>query len=103
TAGILAAESARISPAARLAVQDFFERLHAWIEAQLLDLGKSKKESRTLSAVILTSIEGSLLIDSIEGPEHLDDTRGSTPQPAGKPSLSGGSYLADLRRFISGL
>lgn len=65
TAGILAAESAQISKTAKSIIGNFFSALGDWIRAELKAMGKNEKESRMLSLVILSSIEGCLMIDSL--------------------------------------
>ena len=66
TAGILAVESAYVSDTTRATIGRFFENLLAWIKSELKALGKSEKETQILGPVILTSIEGSLMLDSLE-------------------------------------
>jgi TetR/AcrR family transcriptional repressor of nem operon len=82
TAGILAAESAQISAAARKIVSSFFGTMGDWIRAELKAMGKSEKEAKTLSFVLLSAVEGCLMIDSL-----------------GKKNL----YLKELREFTAGL
>lgn len=65
TAGILAVESAHISDAAKTTVANFFSDLQNWIQQQLKAMDKDSKEVQTLGAVILTSIEGCLMLDSL--------------------------------------
>lgn len=82
TAGILAAESAQISEKARAAISAFFQQLERWLINELKAMGKKEAESRVLARVILTSVEGSLMIGSVEADK---------------------SYLQNLRKFIAGL
>lgn len=82
TAGILAAESAQISARARAAISAFFNQLESWITAELKAMGKKDSEAKVLARVILTAVEGSLMIGSVEA----DD-----------------AYLDNLKKFIMGL
>ncbi len=70
TAGILAAESAYISEQTRDRVEKFFGSLFSWVEACLTEMGKGENEANMLAGVILTAIEGSLMIDSIRGESY---------------------------------
>ncbi|GBF50363.1 transcriptional regulator, TetR family [Leptospira ryugenii] len=63
TAGVLAAESAQISENAKDLVRAFFEELMAWIKAELSAMGKTDEDAQLLSSVILSAIEGSLMLD----------------------------------------
>lgn len=83
TAGILAAESASISANARTAVAEFFTALNDWIQSELLAMGKETAESKTLAAMIMTSIEGSLIVDSLDADQA--------------------AYILHLRDFVAGL
>ena len=82
TAGILAAESAQISERARAAISTFFKQLEQWLITELKAAGKKPAEAQVLARVILTSVEGSLMIGSVDADE---------------------SYLQNLRKFIAGL
>lgn len=82
TAGILAAESAQISDTAKKIIVNFFSALGDWLGGELVALGKTNKEAKTLSTVILSSIEGCLMIDSLSKKTH---------------------YLKELRDFVQGL
>ncbi|MBN8220896.1 MAG: TetR/AcrR family transcriptional regulator [Spirochaetes bacterium] len=82
TAGILAAESAQISERARAAISAFFNQLEQWLINELKAAGKKPAEAQVLARVILTSVEGSLMIGSVDADE---------------------SYLQNLRKFIAGL
>lgn len=82
TAGILAAESAQISDAAKKIIADFFTALGDWIRREIEAVGKTERESRMLATVILSSIEGSLMIDSLSKKTH---------------------YLKELREFVKNL
>lgn len=76
TAGVLAAESAQISKRAKKSVADFFIQLGNWIKVELKAMGKSGRESDVLSAVILSAIEGSLMLDCFhKRPDNLDRLR----------------------------
>jgi hypothetical protein len=76
TAGVLAAESAQISKAAKKSVAEFFAKLAAWIKTELKTTGKSDHAAEILSAVILTAIEGSLMLDCFgKQSENLDRVR----------------------------
>jgi len=82
TAGILAAESSQISDPAKKIVVHFFAGLSAWLRSELIALGKSEKQAQLLATVILSSIEGCLMIDSLS-------------------KKSG--YLRELREFVQSL
>jgi TetR/AcrR family transcriptional repressor of nem operon len=76
TAGVLAAESAQISKAAKKSVAEFFAKLAGWIRTELKATGKSDRDAEILSTVILTAIEGSLMIDSFgKKSDNLDRLR----------------------------
>ncbi|AFM12384.1 TetR/AcrR family transcriptional regulator [Turneriella parva] len=76
TAGILAAESSQISDEAKALVARFFVDLSEWLRRQLVALGKSEKQSQVLATVILSSIEGCLMMDSLNNkPDYLRDLR----------------------------
>jgi len=62
TAGVLAAESAQISENAKHLVRAFFDELTVWIRAELSAMGKSDGDAQLLSSVILSAIEGSLML-----------------------------------------
>ncbi len=82
TAGILAAESAQISDTAKTIIVNFFSALGDWLRVEIMALGKTNKEAKILSTVILSSIEGCLMIDSLSKKTH---------------------YLKELRDFVQGL
>lgn len=63
TAGVLAAESALISEPAKEGVKIFFDRLSFWIKMELGAMGKTDHDSHLLSSVIVSAIEGSLMLD----------------------------------------
>lgn len=76
TAGVLAAESAQISNQAKEEVTVFFERLLSWIHVEVREMGKSEKEAKIYSAVILSAIEGSLMLDCFyKRSDNLDHLR----------------------------
>ena len=76
TAGVLAVESAYVPPAAQVVVRGFFDALQTWIREQLTAAGKKGKDADMHASVLLTAIEGSLMLDSLEsGAGHLTKLR----------------------------
>lgn len=76
TAGILAAESAQVSKKARSAISVFFGRLEDWIVGELKAMGKKETEARILGRVILTAVEGALMIGSVDAnPDYLESLK----------------------------
>lgn len=60
--GMLASESDSLDNTTKKLVEDFFLRLNTWVEENLSLLNKNS----SLSRVIVSSLEGSMLIDNLE-------------------------------------
>ena len=80
--GMLAAESSQLDDRTKELLSKFFVRIQTWIRKVIEDLSKSQASTPGLPGLLLSSLEGALLIDGVKGKEK---------------------YLIEVQKFIRGL